>query len=98
MNNKERKKRVEKRAAALRYDPPEDSAPRLVASGRGEVAERIIRMAEEHDLPLYEDQLLAETLTRLKLGTEIPEELYQAVAEILGFIYRMDKKKGREKL
>lgn len=90
MNEKELKK---KKAVALRYDPPKDRAPRVVAQGKGELAMRIIEMARDYDVPIHEDRTLVEALSLLDLGTEIPEELYQVVAEILAFIYRLEYKK-----
>jgi flagellar biosynthesis protein len=77
-------------ATALRYDPGETGAPQVVASGRGQLAERIIALAEAHDIPLVNDPALAQTLSRLELNTEIPPELYLAVAQILAYVYRLD--------
>jgi flagellar biosynthesis protein len=78
------------RAVALRYDRSKDEAPRVVAKGRGPVADSIIALAREHGVPLHEDSNLAATLSALDLETEIPPELYRAVAEILAFIYRLN--------
>jgi flagellar biosynthesis protein len=86
------KKEKPKQAAALRYDRAKDSAPRVVAKGRGQVAENIIAVARERGVPLHEDPNLAETLNALDLETEIPPELYRAVAEVLAFIYRLNGK------
>ena len=83
-----------KQAIALSYDP-EDKAPRVVASGRGAVAERIIEKAPEADVPVHEDTKLANTLSRLEIGEAIPPELYEAVAEILVFVDAMDKIKAK---
>jgi flagellar biosynthesis protein len=79
-----------KRAAALRYDGGSD-APTVVASGRGEIAEKILAAAREAGVPVREDSLLAEALSALEVGTEIPEELYKAVAETLVWAYRLGK-------
>jgi flagellar biosynthesis protein len=81
-----------KRAVALRYDRAKDGAPRVVAKGRGHLAENIIAAAREHGVPLHEDPDLAATLNALDLETEIPPELYRAVAEVLVFIYRLNGK------
>ncbi|MCS7203614.1 MAG: EscU/YscU/HrcU family type III secretion system export apparatus switch protein [Thermodesulfovibrio sp.] len=81
-----------KRAVALRYDEERDSAPRVVAKGRGWIAEKIIEIARQHGVPIREDKILIETLSKLDLYEEIPVELYKAVAEILAFIYKI---KGR---
>ncbi len=81
-----------KKAAALEYDMEQDVAPHVVASGKGMIAERIIELAQEHDVPLYEDRNLVEMLVRLDLGDAVPYELYQAVAEVLAFIYRLEQR------
>lgn len=83
-----------KQAIALSYDP-DDYAPIVVASGRGALAERIIERAKEADVPVHEDDKLAETLSRLEIGDAIPPELYEAVAEILVFVDAMDKIKAK---
>jgi flagellar biosynthesis protein len=81
-----------KRAAALRYDPPKDEAPRVVARGRGIVAEKIIEIAREHGVRIHEDPMLVEVLAQLDIGDQIPEKLYKVVAEILAFIYTVDRR------
>lgn len=78
-----------RKAAALRYQDG-DAAPRVVASGRGEVARRIVEIAEEAGVPVRRDPALAEALARLELDAEIPEALYAAVAEALVWAYRLD--------
>ncbi|NLK19657.1 MAG: flagellar biosynthesis [Synergistaceae bacterium] len=90
--SKERKKRLQ--AAAIEYDEKQDEAPRLVASGKGYVAEKIIALAREADVPVVEDAMLVSALMVLELGEEIPAELYEAVAKILAFIYKLDKGEG----
>ncbi|MCP5051074.1 MAG: hypothetical protein GY940_28175 [bacterium] len=82
----------EKKAVALQYEMGKDRAPKVVAKGKGYVAEKIIEIAEEHGVPLYEDKELSQVLEALDLDTEIPGELFRAVAEVLAFIYRMNKK------
>jgi flagellar biosynthesis protein len=77
-------------ASALRYDARQSGAPEVVATGRGALAERIIALAEAHDIPLISDPGLAQTLANLEVNTEIPPELYLAVAQILAFVYRLD--------
>jgi flagellar biosynthesis protein len=77
-------------ATALLYEPGQTEAPRVVAIGRGQLAERIIALAEAHDIPLVNDPALAQTLSRLELNTEIPPDLYLAVAQILAYVYRLD--------
>ncbi|MDX1251038.1 MAG: EscU/YscU/HrcU family type III secretion system export apparatus switch protein [Gammaproteobacteria bacterium] len=74
-------------AVALRYDGT--GAPRVTAQGRGLVAEQILAQAEEHGIPLYRDTGLAQLLAQVELGEEIPATLYEAVAQVLAFIYRL---------
>lgn len=81
-----------KRAVALRYDPPADQAPVVTAKGRGFVADKIIAMAEQNDVPIRQDRLLVQTLSLLDLDQQIPPQAYFAVAEILAFLYKIDKK------
>ena len=80
------------KAVALKYDQKKDAAPRVIAKGRGEIAEKIIAVAKEHNVPLYEDKNLIQILEALDLETEIPAELYRAIAEVLAFIYRLNSK------
>lgn len=84
------KKTKIKEAAALKYSPEKGGAPEIVALGRGDTAERIIARAKENDVPLYEDANLAHTLNYLKIGSEIPRELYEVVAQILVFVSKLD--------
>lgn len=84
------KKEKQKIAVALQYNPDED-APRVIASGKGILAEKILDTAKESDVPVYEDEGLAKTLSNLELGEAIPPELYGVVAEILVFVDRMDR-------
>lgn len=86
----------EKTAVAVAYNPGE-VAPKILAVGKGEVAERIIEMAKENDVPFYQDNKLAETLSRLQIGDTIPPELYEVVAEILVFVDDIDRMKGKLK-
>jgi flagellar biosynthesis protein len=79
------------KAVALKYDKDKDHAPKVIAKGRGEIAEKILEIAKAHNLPLYEDKNLVQILEALELEAEIPPELYRAVAEVLAFIYRLNK-------
>lgn len=79
-----------KKAAALKYDIDKDEAPTVIASGKGEIAQKIIETAEKYNIPIKENQDIIDVLVRLNIGEEIPPELYQAVAEILSFIYRLE--------
>ena len=84
-------------AAALRYRPEDDVAPKVVARGEGEIAKRIIALAKEHGIPIKQDPDLVALLARLDLATEIPNELYQPIAEILSFLYRVNEKHKDER-
>ncbi|MFD2171390.1 EscU/YscU/HrcU family type III secretion system export apparatus switch protein [Tumebacillus lipolyticus] len=81
-----------KKAVAIHYDQNKDVAPRIVASGRGAIAEQILAVASEHDVPMHEDRALVETLLAFEIGKEIPPDLYLVVAEVLAFVQRLDKR------
>ncbi len=83
-------------AIAMRYDLAKDHAPKVVAKGKGEVAERILAIAHEHGIPVQEDPELLEALAKLDVQQEIPAELYQVMAEVLTFIYRANKKRAAQ--
>jgi flagellar biosynthesis protein len=83
-----------KTAIALSYDP-EDQAPKVIASGKGYVADRIIERAKEADIPRHKDEKLANSLSKLEIGDMIPPELYEVVAEVLTFVDKMDRIKDR---
>jgi len=84
-----------KKAISLKYERGRDVAPKVTAKGRGAVADKILALAREHGIPIERDNTLLEALYRLDINEEIPEELYQVVAELLAFIYRMNAlKKG----
>ena len=79
-----------KKAVALGYN--RFKAPRVLASGAGEIANRIIDLAKEHDIPIKEDPDLIEILSKVEVDQEIPPNLYKAVAEIFSFLYKITKK------
>ena len=81
-----------KKAVALKYNKDKDGAPKVLAKGRDRVAQRIIELARESKIPIYPDKDLVQVLETLDLNFEIPPELYRAVAEVLVFIYSMNKK------
>ena len=92
----EKKDNKVKQAIALEYDP-NDIAPKVIATGSGHVAERILDEAKKENIPIHEDEKLAATLSKLDVGENIPPELYEVVAEILVFVDAMDKLKGKMK-
>jgi flagellar biosynthesis protein len=81
-------------AAALEYDTERDAAPRVVARGRGAIAEKIIALARKHNIPIRSDPGLVQFLSRLEIDEQIPVELYRAVAEILAFVYKANSRYG----
>jgi len=89
-------KRPDKTAVALSYEP-NDSAPRVLAAGQGYLAEKIMAGARQHNIPMYKDEKLANTLSHLDIGEYIPPELYEVVAEILVFVDSMDRIKSKVK-
>jgi len=82
-----------KKAVALGYNRSQDSAPKVLASGAGEIANKIISLAKEHDIPIKEDPDLIEILSKVEVDQEIPPNLYKAVAEIFSFLYKITNKK-----
>ena len=85
MDGQEKK---EVKAAALKYEQGKDEAPRLLARGQGEMAERILNLARDHNIPVHEDPALVEILSQMDILDQIPPECYRVVAEILAFIYK----------
>ncbi len=83
-----------KTAVAIAYDP-RDEAPKVLASGKGYLADKIIARAKEVDIPLHQDEKLASSLSKIEIGNMIPPELYEVVAEVLLFVDKMDRIKGK---
>ncbi|HWR43192.1 EscU/YscU/HrcU family type III secretion system export apparatus switch protein [Sporomusa sp.] len=83
------------KAVALTYDD-ENKAPIVVAKGTGVVAGRILNSAKEHGIPIYQNKTLTGMLMAVELDREVPPELYQAVAEVLAYIYRLDQRLGKK--
>ncbi|MFB6344828.1 MAG: EscU/YscU/HrcU family type III secretion system export apparatus switch protein [bacterium] len=86
----------ERKAVALEYDEGDEEAPRVTAKGEGQVAEKIIELAEREDVPLYEDRDLVELLYGLDLDEQIPPSLYEVVAEVFAFLYRLNEEQNDE--
>lgn len=82
-----------KAAAALSFDVGKDAAPRVVAVGRGLLAARIEELARESGVPVYQDPQLAWTLSGLGLDREIPPELYEVVAQIIAWVYYLERER-----
>ncbi|MCI7243587.1 MAG: EscU/YscU/HrcU family type III secretion system export apparatus switch protein [Lachnobacterium sp.] len=92
--NQKKKSDADKTAVAISYEPGE-AAPKILATGKGKVAEKIIETAKENKVPTYKDNKLASTLSKLQIGDMIPPELYEVVAEILVFVDDMDRMKAK---
>ena len=88
---------LNKKAVALKYDDTQSAAPVIVASGMGYLAEKIVETALENQIPVYEDNSLATVLTQLNLGSEIPQELYQAIVEIYMYFLKFSPKTGEDR-
>lgn len=84
------------KAVALQYGDT-DGAPVIVASGMGYMAEKIVETAQDSGVPIYEDNSLATILTQLKLGQEVPKELYQAIVEIYVYFLKFDPNNPNKK-
>ncbi len=80
-----------KSAISLKYDPATDQAPKVTAKGKGLVAERIIALAEGHGIPIKKDPDLVQVLSQIEIDQEIPPSVYQVVAELLAFVYQVNK-------
>jgi flagellar biosynthesis protein len=92
MNNKH----MRKTAVALSYQQEKHDAPKLTAKGEGNIAEKMIDLAKENDIPIQEDPSLVGLLSQLNMNEMIPPDLYGAVAEIFAFLYRIDQKVGHK--
>jgi len=95
MNDSFMRQKKIKTAVALEYNPSEE-APKIIASGKGFLAEKIIEKAKESEVPVHKDDRLAHSLSKLEIGDYIPKELYQVVAEVLMFVDRLDRIKAKE--
>ena len=88
---------AEKKAVALKYDEEKDRSPRVIAKGRGHVAENIMAAAQKNTIPVYQNKTLVNMLMALEIDREVPPELYRAIAEVMVYVYRMDKKAEKKK-
>jgi len=79
-------------AVALKYRRDKDRAPKVVASGKGSTAQKILELAREHNIHIHDDPDLVEVLSQLDLNEEIPPDLYIVVSELLAFVYSLNKK------
>lgn len=84
-------------AVALKYDTEHDKAPKVTAKGRGYVAENILAAARQNTIPVYQNKSLVNMLMALEIDREIPPELYRTIAEVMAYVYRIDKKAKKPK-
>lgn len=94
--NKDKADKPIHQAIALSYQQANNAAPKVVAKGSGFVAEKILATAKQYSVPVYQNKTLVSMLMAVELDREIPPELYQAVAEVLAYIYRIDQNIGRK--
>ena len=87
-------KAYSKRGGCLSYEPISGDAPKVVAKGKGKIAENILEKAKENNIPIQEDPSLVEILGQLNMNESIPEELYKAVSEVFAYIYQVDREHG----
>ena len=85
---------MQRKAVALKYEAERDNAPRVIAKGRGHVAEHILETAQKNSVPVYQDKTLVNMLMALEIDREVPPELYKAIAEVMAYVYKMDKSHG----
>ena len=90
------KDKPKQHAVALSYQGENIDAPKVVAKGSGFIAEKILATAKQHSVPVYKNKTLVSMLMAVELDREIPPELFQVVAEMLAYIYRIDQKIGKK--
>lgn len=81
------------KAAALKYDQDHNASPELIAKGQGEIANKILALAKEHQISVFQNKALVESLFNLDIHEEIPPRLYQAVAELFTWLMKIENKK-----
>ena len=83
---------IDKKAVALKYEQTSNSAPKVLAKGKGEIASKIIEKAKEYDIPLFQNPMLADSLLNLDIDEEIPPSLYKATAEVFVWLLKSEQK------
>lgn len=87
-----KKSSVPLKAAALKYDQDKNISPELLAKGQGEIAQKIIQLAQEHDISVFQNKALVDSLLNLEIHEEIPPRLYKAVAELFSWLMKVENK------
>jgi len=80
------------KAVALKYEENGNSAPKVIAKGKGEIAKKILQKADEFDIPIFKNKALAESLLNLNIDEQIPPNLYKAVAEVFVWLMNTEEK------
>ncbi|WP_019553084.1 EscU/YscU/HrcU family type III secretion system export apparatus switch protein [Propionispira raffinosivorans] len=96
INDEKSEKQETIKAVALQYREDENTAPKIVAKGKGKVAENILLTAQNNAVPVYKNKTLTAMLMALEIDKEIPPDLYAMVAEVLAYVYRMDQKRMKD--
>ncbi len=86
------KKSINIKAVALKYKAYEDNAPKVIAKGKGEFAKKIIEKAKIYDVPLFQNEMLAEMLLNVEVGEEIPPKMYKAVVDVFVWLHGLEEK------
>jgi len=86
------KKSINTKAVALKYKAYEDNAPKVIAKGKGELAKKIIEKAKIYDVPLFQNEMLAEMLLSVEVGEEIPPKMYKAVVDVFVWLHGLEEK------
>jgi flagellar biosynthesis protein len=86
------KKFINTKAVALKYKAYEENAPKVIAKGKGMLAEKIIEKAKKYDIPLFQNEALASMLLDVDVGEEIPPQMYKAVVDVFIWLYKLEEK------
>ena len=86
------KKFINTKAVALKYKAYEENAPKVIAKGKGEIAKKIIEKAKKFDVPLFQNEELADMLLNVEVGEEIPPKMYEAVVEVFVWLYKLEER------
>jgi flagellar biosynthesis protein len=86
------KKSTNTKAVALKYRAYEENAPKVIAKGKGEIAKKIIEKAKEFDVPLFQNEELANMLLNVEVNEEIPPKMYEAVVEVFIWLYKLEER------
>jgi len=81
----------EKKAVALKYDQGQSGAPKVIAKGKGTIAEKILQKAQEFEVPVFQNEALATSLLSLDVDEQIPPNLYKAVAEVFVWLMKSEQ-------